>query len=248
LFSTPFDETSVDFLEKMSVPVYKVASFESGDLALLRKIGATKKPVIMARGMTSLDVLERALKTLREAGATDVAVLHCVSSYPAVPEQMHLQTIPDIARRFSVVAGLSDHMLGTTVSLVSVALGACIIEKHFTLRRADGGPDAGFSLEPEEMADLVRSVREAEKAIGEASYDVEAKEKENFQFRRSLFVVKDVKRGEIFSAENVRCIRPGQGLDPMFFPQVLGAAAACDLERGTPLAWEHVVKKEDTGL
>lgn len=240
VFSTPFDETAVDFLEKMNVVLYKVASFETGDLELLQKIGRTKKSVIISRGMTSAEELDLAIKTLREAGAPKVAVLHCVSSYPATPDQMNLATIPDIAKKFGVVSGLSDHTLGTTVSLTSIGLGASIIEKHFTLRRVDGGPDAGFSLEPEEMKNLVKAVREAEMAIGRPNYETDSKEAENKVFRRSLFVVKDIKKGEIFTRDNIRCIRPGYGLAPSYLPEILGKTANSDIKRGTPLSWKLV--------
>jgi pseudaminic acid synthase len=243
LFSTPFDETAVDFLEKMKVALYKVASFETGDLELLKKIGQTKKPVIMSRGLTDVSELKLAIKTLKKAGAPQVAVLQCISSYPAVPEQMNLATIPDIAKRFDVIVGLSDHTLSTVVALTSVALGACIIEKHFTLRRADGGPDAAFSLEPAEMKQLVAAVREAEKAIGQPTYQIGKKESENLVFRRSLFVVKDIKKGKKFSRENVRCIRPGYGLAPKHLEKILGKTAARKIKKGTPLEWNLILKK-----
>lgn len=235
LFSTPFDDTAVDFLEKMGVVMYKVASFESGDLELLKKIGSTKKPVIMSRGMTSIEGLELAIKTLKDAGAPEVAVLHCISSYPATPDQMNLATIPDIYSRFGVVSGLSDHTLGITAAISSVALGASVIEKHFTLKRSEGGPDAAFSLEPQEMKELVKSVREAEAAIGKPNYEVDKKESENFVFRRSIFVIKDIKKGEKFTRENVRVIRPGYGLEPKELPNILGKKATKDIERGMPL-------------
>lgn len=236
LFSTPQDETAVDFLEKMEVPAYKISSFELIDLELLKKVASTKAPVIISRGMASLEELELAISTLQKNGASAVAVLHCISSYPAKPEEMNLATIPDIRRRFpDVVVGLSDHTLTTSVAVASVALGASIIEKHFTLRRADGGPDAIFSLEPEEFKELVKSIREVEKAIGKVQYGSGKKESENIVFRRSLFVVKDIKQGEKFNRENVRCIRPGYGLAPKFLPKILGKKAKRDIKRGTPL-------------
>lgn len=241
-FSTPFDETAVDFLENLNVVLYKVASFEIVDLELLKKIGSTKKPVIMSRGMASVEEIELAINTLKKAGTPQVAVLHCISSYPATLDQMNLTTIPDIAKRFDVVTGLSDHSLGTTVSLTSVALGASIVEKHLTLRRADGGPDAGFSLEPTEMKELVRAVREAEAALGHPKYETDKKEAENKVFRRSLFIVKDIKQGEIFTRENVRCIRPGYGLVPKHLNEIMGKKAKINITRGTPLQWELVDK------
>lgn len=240
LFSTPFDDTAVDFLEKMDVTLYKVASFESGDIELLKKIGSTKKPVIMSRGMTSAEALGLAIKTLKDAGAPEVAVLHCVSSYPATPDQMNLATIADIRSRFDVISGLSDHTLGITVPVTSVALGASIIEKHFTLDRSEGGPDAGFSLEPQEMKEMVRSVREAEASIGKPDYDVGKKESENLVFRRSIFVIKDIKKGEEITRENIRVIRPGYGLEPKELPNVLGKKAKKDIERGMPVKWDLI--------
>lgn len=244
-FSTPFDETAVVFLEKLEVGLYKVASFETGDLELLKKIGSTKKPVIVSRGMTSTDELELAIKTLRNAGASQIAVLHCISSYPAAPEQMNLATIPDIAKRFDVVTGLSDHSLdslGIVVPIAAVILGASIIEKHFTLKRADGGPDASFSLEPAEMKMLVQAVRDAEKAIGVPTYETGKKESENLVFRRSIFSVKDIKKGEIMTRENIRVIRPGYGLAPKELDKILGQKAAQDIKRGTPLSWDLIEK------
>ncbi len=242
LFSTPYDETAVDFLKKMEVPVYKIASFELIDIELLKKIANTKKPVILSRGMSSLEELELAISTLRENGAPAIAVLHCVSSYPAKPEEMNLATIPDIKNRFNVIVGLSDHTLTTSVPVASVVLGACIIEKHFTLNRADGGPDASFSIEPEELKQLVKSVRETEKAIGKVQYGSGKKESENIVFRRSLFAVKNIKAEEEFTRENVRCIRPGYGLAPKFLLEILGKKPIKDIKRGTPLIWDLVQK------
>lgn len=242
LFSTPFDNTAVDFLEKMKVSLYKVASFEIADIPLLKRIGKTKKPVIISRGLASLNDIKLAIKTLKANGAPAVAVLHCVSSYPALPEQMNLATIPDIGKKFKVVSGLSDHTLDITVSLTAVALGAAIIEKHFTLKRTDGGPDAGFSLEPAELKKLVLTVREIEQAIGKPTYKIGKKEKENIVFRRSLFAVKDIKRGEKFTVRNLRSIRPGYGLAPKYYDQILGKSARKDIAAGTPLSWKLIKK------
>lgn len=239
-FSTPFDETAVDFLEKMKVVLYKVASFETGDLELLKKIGRTEKPVIISRGLTSRAEIKLAVKTLKSAGSSEVAVLQCVSSYPATPEQMNLATIPDIARRFKVIVGLSDHTISKTVALTSVALGANIIEKHFTLRRADGGPDAAFSLEPEELKDLIESIREAEAAIGRPIYEIGKKEAANKIFRRSLFVIKKIEKGKKLSKNNIRCIRPGYGLEPKHYYKVLGKTAKIYIGPGTPLSWKII--------
>lgn len=236
LLSTAYDKTSVDFLEKMKVPAYKVASFEIGDIELLKKIANTKKPVIISRGMASLEELRLAVSTLRENGALLIAILHCVSSYPAKPEEMNLVTIQDIKKKFpDVLVGLSDHTLSTSVAAASVALGVSIIEKHFTLKRADGGPDAAFSIEPEEFRGLIRSVREVEKAIGKVQYGAGKRESKNIVFRRSLFVVKDIKKGDKFNRDNVRSIRPGYGLAPKFLSKILGKKAKKDIKRGTPL-------------
>lgn len=234
-FSTPFDATAVDFLEEMRVNLYKVASFEITDIPLLKKIGSTKKHVLISRGMASEDEIKEAIATLKMAGAPQVAVLHCVSDYPAVPAQMNLSTVPDISKRFNVVSGLSDHSLGIIASLTSVALGSSIIEKHMTIKRAEGGPDAAFSLEPAEFKELVKSVRAAEAAIGKPTYDAGDKEKENKVFRRSIFVVKDIEKGECFTEENIRVIRPGQGLLPKQYETVIGKSATQNIKRGTPL-------------
>lgn len=240
LFSTPFDETAVDFLEELSVPIYKVASLEIRDVALLRKIARTGKPVIISRGAATIADIELALTTLRSSGSGEVVVLHCVSAYPALPSEMNLRTIPDIARRFGVLSGLSDHSLGVTVPVLSVGLGATVIEKHLTLRRADGGPDSEFSLEPEEFRAMCDGVRDAEAALGEPHYHAEGREAQVSEYRRSLFVVRDVAAGEILTGEHVRAIRPGHGISPAFLDQVLGRRATGAIERGTPLAFSHV--------
>lgn len=242
-FSSVFDTSSVDFMEKLGVDFYKVASFEVVDIPLLERIGKTKKPVIMSKGMATTEEIWLALKTLRENGCPDITILQCVSSYPAKPEEMNLLTIPDITRRFKVAAGLSDHTLGNHVAVAAVALGAKVIEKHLTLRRADGGPDAAFSLEPSEFKALVKDVRDIEKAIGKAKYGPGKGEKENIIFRKSLFIVKDMKKGDKFTSKNVRSIRPGHGLAPKFYHSVLGKTAKTALEKGTPLAWKYIPKK-----
>jgi N-acetylneuraminate synthase len=239
-FSSPFDATAVDFLEQMNVPAYKVASFEIVDTPLLKKIGATKKPVIVSTGMASLAEISEALDTLRSAGTTEIALLKCVSAYPAPPEAMNLKTIPHLAEAFSVPAGLSDHTLGITVPVTSVALGGTIIEKHMTMSRNIPGPDSPFSLEPHEFRQMVDAVRIAEKAVGQVTYGVGPSELKSRAFRRSLFVVKDVAKGEVFTEENVRSIRPGQGMAPKFLPDVLGRVAKADIPRGTPLAWRDI--------
>src|SRR5215470_652535 len=222
LFSSAFDESAVDFLEGLRVPAYKVASFEIVDLELLSRIGATRKPVILSRGMASLEEVRLAIRTLSAAGARDIAVLHCVSSYPARPEEMNLSTIPALRRKLGRVVGLSDHTLGSEVAIAGVALGASIIEKHVTLSRRMGGVDAAFSLEPAELRQMVRAIRTAESAIGSPQFQAEGRQLSNRVFRRSLFVVKDVARGELFTLTNLRVIRPGFGLAPQALPLILG--------------------------
>lgn len=240
-FSTPFDDTSVDFLEGMDVSVYKIASFELVDTGLLRKVAATGKPVIMSTGMATLAEIDEAVCTLRKGGCTQLSLLKCTSAYPSWPEDMNLRTIPHLAAAFDVPAGLSDHTLGIAVPVAAVALGACIIEKHLTLRRSDGGPDAAFSLEPAEFRAMVDAVRMAEKALGKVSYEASEKEQASRVFRRSLFVVRDMKMGEEFTSENVRSIRPGNGLPVKELHRILGRKAAGDIERGTPLSENLIV-------
>lgn len=242
-FSAPFDETAVDFLEKMRVPAYKIASFEIGDLELLRRISRTRKPVIVSRGMASLAEIKLALKTLKSAGAKQVALLHCVNAYPSRPEDMNIKTIPDIIKRFNVISGISDHSLGNVAAIASVALGGSIIEKHLTLSRKDHGPDATFSLEPAEFKNLARTVRDLEKALGRVSYGAGVHELPNLVFRRSLFAVKDIKKGEPFTKDNIRSIRPGYGLAPKHYKDVIGKRALVDIEQGTPLDKKHYYGK-----
>jgi len=230
----------VEFLERMDVPAYKIASFEMIDLPLLRRIAQTGKPIIMSTGMATLEEIEEAVQAVREMGNKQLALLKCTSAYPAPPEGMNLRTIPDMARRFDVPVGLSDHTLGIAVPVAAVALGACIIEKHLTLSRSVSGPDSAFSLEPHEFKEMVQAIRVAEKALGQVNYEVTEKEKASRVFRRSLFVVKDVKAGDVFTEENVRSIRPGHGLPPKHAPEIIGRHAACSIPRGTPLAWSHL--------
>jgi pseudaminic acid synthase len=240
LFSTPFDATAVDFLEAMNVPAHKLASFELVDIPLIQTMARTGKPLIMSTGMATVEEIEEAVQTAREAGATQIALLKCTSAYPAPAEEMNLRTIPELARRFHVPAGLSDHSMGIAVPVAAVALGACIIEKHLTLSRSVPGPDSAFSLEPQEFKAIVGAVRVAEKALGQIRFGCSAKELSIRVYRRSLFVVQDVKQGDLFTAENVRSIRPGHGLHTRHLAEVLGRHAACDVERGTPLSWELV--------
>jgi N-acetylneuraminate synthase len=230
----------VDFLEEMKVPAHKVASFELVDLPLIQKVARTGKPLIMSTGMATVEEIDEAVRTAREAGASQIALLKCSSAYPAAPEEMNLRTIPELARRFDVPAGLSDHTMGSAVPVAAVALGACIIEKHITLSRSEPGPDSAFSLEPDEFKAMVDAVRIAEKALGKIHFGFSAHEASSRAFRKSLFVVQDVKRGDLLTAENVRSIRPGHGLHTRHLPEVLGRHAACDIERGTPLSWELV--------
>jgi N-acetylneuraminate synthase len=239
-FSSPFDDSAVDFLEAMDVPAHKIASFELIDHPLLRKVAATGKPIILSTGMATLDDIEESLAILRAAGSGPVALLKCTSAYPSPPEAMNLRTIDDMARRFGVVVGLSDHTFGHAVPIAAVALGACIVEKHFILSRAQGGPDSAFSLEPAEFGAMVSAIRTAEKALGSVRYEAAPDELKNRVFRRSLFVVQDVKAGEPFTTANVRCIRPGHGLHPRHLGEVLTARAARDVERGTPLSFDLI--------
>lgn len=240
LFSTPFDATAVDFLERLGVPAYKVASFEVVDLPLLRRIARTGKPVILSTGMASLSEIDEAVKTLRQNGAGQIVLLKCTSAYPAPPSEMNLRTIPHLSATFDVMAGLSDHSLGSSVAIAAVALGARLVEKHLTLRRADGGPDAAFSIEPDEFAQMVQGIRQVEQALGQIRYECSPDEVKNLRFRRSLFVVRDVKAGEMFTQDNVRAIRPGHGLPPRHSQDVLGKKAPRDVPRGTPMSWEIV--------
>jgi N-acetylneuraminate synthase len=243
LFSTPFDDSAVDFLEAMHVPVYKVASFEIVDLPLLRKISRTGKPIIMSTGMATLEEIDEAVQTIRAAGGDKLSLLKCTSAYPASPEEMNLRTIPHLVETFGVPVGLSDHTLGIAVPVAAVALGACIVEKHFTLSRTIPGPDSAFSLEPHEFKAMVEAVRATEKALGVVHYGVTDCEGKSIGFRRSLFVVEDMKAGEMFTSNNVRSIRPGYGLHTRHMDEVIGQYASQDIKRGTPLAWDLVREK-----
>ncbi len=240
LFSSPFDATAVDFLEDMDVPAYKIASFELVDHPLIEKVAQTGKPVIMSTGMATLAEISEAVAVARAAGVTDLALLKCTSSYPAPVEEANLKTIPHLASAFDLPAGLSDHTMGVAVPVAAVALGACIIEKHLTMSRDIPGPDSAFSLEPHEFKEMVDAVRQTEKALGTIHYGLTAKENASRVFRRSLFVVEDIQAGEAFTARNVRCIRPGHGLPPKHLKDLIGMRAAQDIQRGTPLGWEHL--------
>lgn len=236
LFSTPFDETAVDLLEDLNSPAYKIASFEAIDLPLIAYVAQTKKPMIISTGMANLNEITEAVETARENGCTQLVLLHCISSYPAPAEQSNLKTLIDLGKRFNVVSGLSDHTLGTTVSVASVALGASVIEKHVTLSRADKGPDSEFSLEPDELKQLCVNTKTAWLALGEAGYEKKQAEEANLRFRRSIYVIEDIKKDELFSEKNIRRIRPGFGLPPKFYNEVIGKAATKDIKRGSALA------------
>jgi pseudaminic acid synthase len=242
LFSSAFDSTAVDFLEGMGVRAHKVASFELVDIPLIRRMASTGKPLIMSTGMATVEEIGEALQSARSAGAAQIALLKCTSAYPAPAEEMNLRTIPEMARRFGVPVGLSDHTRGIAAPVAAVVLGACIIEKHLTLSRSTPGPDSAFSLEPHEFKAMVHAVRTAEKALGEVHFGSSENEEASRAFRRSLFVVEDMRQGEIFNTSNVRSIRPGRGLHPRHLTEVLGKSAAQGIKRGTPLSWEFVVR------
>jgi pseudaminic acid synthase len=243
LFSTPFDPTAVDFLEKMNVPAYKLASCELVDIPLIKKIAQTGKPLIISTGMATVEEIDEALVAARQFGAIQVALLKCTAAYPAPPHEMNLRVIPELARRYEVPIGLSDHTNETAVPVAAIGLGACIIEKHITLSRSQGGPDSAFSLSPSEFAEMTKAVRIAETALGGIHFGPTAGEVSTRVFRRSLFVVEVMKSGEVFTDKNVRSIRPGHGLHTRHLEQILGKLAACDIERGTPLSWNLVDKR-----
>jgi N-acetylneuraminate synthase len=234
-FSTPFDASAVEFLERLDVPAYKIASFELVDVGLIDRVARTEKPILASTGMATLAEIEEAVAAVSAAGGRELALLKCTSAYPAPPESMNLKTIPDLRARFGVPVGLSDHTLGVEVPVAATAVGACIIEKHLTLSRSEPGPDSAFSLEPHEFRDMVRAVRAAERALGTVSYGPTASDRSGLAFRRSLFVVEDMKAGDRFTERNVRSIRPGHGLHPRHLRDVLNRTAACDIRRGTPL-------------
>ena len=236
-FSTPFDDTAVDFLESLDVPCYKIASFENTDLPLIRRVAATGKPLIISTGMATVAELDETVRAARDAGCKDLILLKCTSTYPATAGNTNILTIPHMRELFRSEVGLSDHTMGVGVSVASVALGATVIEKHFTLNRADGGVDSTFSMEPAEMAQLVVETERAWQALGQVSYGATEAEKKSIVFRRSLYVVQDLKAGEVLTKENVRAIRPGFGLPTKYFEQVLGKTVRQDVRRGTALGW-----------
>ena len=240
VFSSPFDETAVDFLEKLDAPAYKIASFENNHLPLLQKVARTGKPVIVSTGLSTVAGISETVTTLREAGCKDIILLKCTSSYPATPENTNLLTIPHMRELFGCQVGLSDHTMGIGVPLAAIALGATVIEKHFTLRRADGGVDSTFSLEPEELKALVIESERAYLGMGHVSYDVLDAEKNSLRFKRSIYIVEDMKEGEAFTEKNTRIIRPGNGLHPRFLPDILKRRASQPIERGTPASWDLI--------
>lgn len=237
-FSTPFDETAVDFLEKLDIPFYKIASFENNDIPLIKKVAATGKPIIISTGMATVAELDETVRTAREVGCKDIVLLKCTSTYPATPEYTNISTIPHMRELFNVQVGLSDHTMGTGVAVASVALGATAIEKHFTLSRAEGGVDSTFSMEPNEMKLLVEETKRAWQALGQVTYGPTEKEKASLKFRRSIYVSKDIKAGEKLTKENIKVIRPGFGMEPKYFEMVLGFKANKDLKEGTPLSFD----------
>lgn len=240
VFSSPFDKTAVDLLEGLGAPAYKVASFEVVDLPLVEYIASKRKPMIISTGLANLGEIQEVINTARKGGADGLVVLHCISAYPAPMEDANLRTIPNLAETFGVISGLSDHTMGTAASVAAVALGGSVIEKHFTLARADGGPDSAFSLEPAEFTRLVEDCKATWAALGAIRYDLKGSEAGNIVYRRSLYVTRDVKAGETLTEANVRSIRPGYGLAPKHLPEVLGRRASRDLARGEPLAWAMV--------
>lgn len=239
-FSSPFDKTAVDFLEGMNVPAYKVASFEITDIPLIEYIASKGKPIIISTGIATLSDIEEALAACRREGNNNIALLKCTSSYPAPIEEMNLRTIPNMADTFKTVVGLSDHTSSISVSIASVALGAKVIEKHFILDRKLGGPDAAFSIEPDEFRSMVKAVREVEKALGEINYELTGSSIKNREFSRSLFVVKDMNKGEIYTNENVRSIRPGFGINPKHLKEIIGRKARTKIKKGTPMTWNLI--------
>ncbi len=243
IFSSPFDNTAIDLLEDLNAPAYKIASFEAIDLPLIRYAASTGKPLIISTGMADLEEITEAVEAAKEAGCRELALLHCVSGYPAPAEDYNLHTIPDMIKHFSLVTGLSDHTLDNTTAITSVALGASIIEKHFTLDRKGGGPDDSFSLEPSDLIALCRDTKTAWQALGKVDYTRKASEQANIKFRRSLYFVKDMNAGDIITADSIRSVRPGYGLAPRYLEEITGAILKFDVSRNQPIKWAHILKK-----
>lgn len=237
-FSTPFDETAVDFLEELDVPLYKISSFENTDIPLIKKVATTGKPMIVSTGMATVAELDELVRAAKQAGCRDLILLKCTSTYPATPENTNISTIPHMRELFDVQVGLSDHTMGTGVAVASVALGATVIEKHFTLSRTDGGVDSAFSMEPEEMKALVLETKRAWQALGKVTYGPTEKEKASLKFRRSIYAAKDILAGEAFTRNNIKVIRPGYGLEPKYYEQVLKTNAKKNMKAGEPLTFE----------
>lgn len=237
-FSSPFDETAVDFLETLAAPCYKVASFENTDIPLIRKVAATGKPMVISTGMATLAELDETVRTARAAGCKELVLLKCTSTYPALSEDSNLSTIPHMRELFHCEVGLSDHTMGIGTAIAAVAMGATVIEKHFTLRRSDGGVDSAFSLEPDELAQLVTETQRAWRALGKITYGPTRAEEKSVLRRRSIYVVEDLKAGQVLTKANLRCIRPGYGLAPKYYDILLGKSIACDVKKGTPMRWE----------
>lgn len=238
--STPFDESAVDFLEDLGVPIYKIASFENTDIPLIKKVAATGKPIIISTGMATVAEIDESIKAAKEAGCKELILLKCTSTYPASPENTNISTIPHMKELFNCQVGLSDHTMGTGVAVASVALGATIIEKHFTLSRADGGVDSAFSLEPSELKQLVVETERAWQALGQITYGPTDEEKASLKFRRSIYVKKDIKAGDIFTEDNIKVVRPGYGLEPKFYEIIIGRTAKKHFAAGTPLKWDSL--------
>lgn len=239
-FATAFNKTSVDFLENINVPLYKIASFELVDLPLIEYVAKTKKPLILSTGMATLSEIKDAVNTAKKFGNKELILLKCISNYPAKPEEMNLMTIPDLKKSFKTIIGLSDHTLGIEVSIAAVSLGAQVIEKHFTLSRKIKTPDSFFSIEPIELKTLVENIRTVKKSLGTVYYGPTNEEKKNIIFRRSIFTIKNIKKGEIFTEENIKSIRPGYGLLPKYYNEILGKKAKIKIKRGTPLTWNLI--------
>ena len=239
-FSTPFDDTAVDFLEDLDVPCYKIASFENTDIPLIKRVAATGKPMMISTGMATESELRETMQAVHDAGGNNVVLLKCTSRYPAMAEDANVLTIPHIRSSFNCEVGLSDHTMGVGAAVAAVAHGAVVIEKHFTLNRADGGVDSAFSMEPLEMERLVIETRQAWQALGRIQYGPTKNEQPSLQYKRSIYVVNDIKAGSVFTEENLRCIRPGFGLPPKHYESLLGQIARCNLKRGTPLSWNLV--------
>lgn len=243
-FSSPFDLTAIDFLEELNVPAYKIASFELNDIPLIKKAAMTGKPIIMSTGIADMSDIELALRTCKEAGNDKVILLKCVSEYPTPYEEINLRTLTNMSETFDCVVGVSDHSFGSAVAVAGVALGARVIEKHLTLSRKDGGPDGTFSMEPQEFKNMVTDIRNVEKALGKVTYELTEKQKKSKGRSRSLYVVSDIKKGEIFTPDNMRSIRPGYGLHTKYYKDIIGKRASCDIKKGTAMKWNYVEDEE----